>query len=128
MELSSNRIKQAGAVALARGLVVNIDETIIFTIPNIFNYIIIFTKKSNFVLEEINLSNNTFGVDGGTAMSECIKYNKMIKSIDLSNNRLNYDATKCIAESLGQNSTIEMLNVLKTNCINDLKKKYLFCF
>lgn len=112
LELSTNRIKQAGAVALARGLIVILK---LIKVLRIFFWKYLTLKfsiqKSNFVLEEINLSNNSFGVEGAVAISECIKYNKVLQSIDLTNNRLNHDAVKCIAESLKQNSTLESLNV-----------------
>ena len=58
---------------------------------------------------------NSFGVDGSSSLSECLKINRSLRSIDLSNNRLNYDSAKVIASALRQNSTLRFLNLSQNN-------------
>ncbi len=62
-------------------------------------------------LEEVYLCYNSFGIDGCTALAECIKYNKVLKLISLRGNQLTHECASILAEGLSKNSTLKSLFV-----------------
>ncbi len=87
LDLGSNSIGEAGALAIAESL------------------------KGNTTLTSLNLYNNEIGEAGARAIAESLKGNTTLTTLDLGNNSIGEPGARAIAENLKGNTTLSTLDL-----------------
>lgn len=73
-------------------------------------------------MEVLRLRFNAIGVEGATAMAECVKNNVALLMVDLENNQMQWEGVMKLGESLETNRIIERLDVTNNNIEDAMRK------
>ncbi|TNV84850.1 hypothetical protein FGO68_gene11676 [Halteria grandinella] len=90
LDLSTNKIADAGAVAIADGLI---------------------HRFSNSTLKSLNLSQNRIGDEGGKQLALMLQVNKSLNYLNLCNNTLTEGSGECVVTAMSKNESIIELGV-----------------
>lgn len=78
-----------------------------------------FLRGSPCFLEELDMSFNQIGEEGGKEIADSLKNNKGIKKIDLGDNELADEFALVMGETIKSNATLEQV-ILESNCITNI--------
>ncbi|XP_066024113.1 NLR family CARD domain-containing protein 3-like isoform X4 [Pocillopora verrucosa] len=122
LDLSRNRISDAGATCIAEAIKVNKTLTNLYLHNNGISAAgatcIAEAIKVNKTLTNLDLSGNDISAAGATCIAEAIKVNKTLTNLDLDNNGISDAGATCIAEAIKVNKTLTNLD-LSWNGISD---------
>ncbi|XP_066024645.1 NLR family CARD domain-containing protein 3-like isoform X1 [Pocillopora verrucosa] len=115
LNLSYNRISDAGAACIAEAIKVNKTLTNLDLSWNDISAAgatcIAEAIKVNKTLTNLNLSKNDFSDAGATCIAEAIKVNKTLTNLNLCYNDISAAGATCIAEAIKVNKTLTNLNL-----------------
>ena len=74
---------------------------------------------NNTTVTKLDISCNSFTVDGVNAISNCLKSNSTLCEINLSNNKIDKKGAKEIGEALQNNATVQKLDMAFNNICNE---------
>eukprot|EP00960_Hanusia_phi_P047950 758684-Hanusia_phi.AAC.10 len=113
LNLSNNRISNAGAISLGKALQGNLTLKILDLSWNHIlqqGSIALFQNlQENSYLEELSLNWNYIGYGGGMAMTEMLKRNGKLRFLDVSNCNLPEECSEEICDSLKANSALSCI-------------------